>query len=356
MNSRSITSLALSAGAALAIGAVGLGSANASYNWGDNGYGACQNNYGESQWTVTGNCIQSLSGWVTVKGWTIYNATATCEDSISGPYPTQGSGSPFVPYLQGFVYSGQAFLNWANTNTTWPANGTTTSNFPYDGGGVAWQGSSGDITGDVPETVTLQLGNWNTNLTNAPTTWGTAHMAFGDTSPYSHTAQYAMACIGPNIAIGQNSYASGGLWSPNGVIAQGSINERPAAGATAMARESAVPAVRHNPRPAERNMLRRHAETSRPTLTRWRRVTLRPNVQRTFRMACPGGYQRTSQVDLTPEYAPKNMQAPTAAQIKGTRIPVLARSYNGTGATVRVKGTRLPVTTMLNAHLTCVKR
>ena len=73
-------------------------------------------------------------------------------------------------------------------------------------------------------------------------------------------------------------------------------------------------------------------------------------------MACPGGYQRASQVDLTPEYAPRTMKAPTAAQIKRTRIPVLARSHDRSGATVRVKATRLPVTTMLNAHLTCVKR
>lgn len=355
MARRIITFLAFFVGAVFAVGAVGVNSAKASYNWGDNGYGACQNDYGLS-WTETNNCVQALSGWVTVKGWTIYNASATCEDSISGPYPTQGSGSPFVPYLQGYVYSGQAFLNWSYQNSTWPTNGTTTSNFPYDGGGVAWQGSSGAITGDVPETVTLQLGDWDTNLSVEPTVWGTAHLAFGDSSIYSHTAQYAMACIGPNIATGQNAYASGGFWSPSGSIAQGSVAKRTRGSGTATARTNAAPSVRHNPRPAERNILRRHAGTSRPTVTRWRRITLRRNVKRTLRMACPRGYHRTGQVDLTPEYAPRNMKAPTAAQIKRTRIRVLSRSHDRRGATVRVKAMRLPVTTMLNAHLTCVKR
>jgi len=136
MSRRAIRAVAVSSAAACAVVAVGIGSANASYNWGDNGYGACQNSYGESQWTVTGNCIQSLSGWVTVKGWTVYNATATCEDILTGPYPTASN------FGGGYAYSGQAFLA-LDTTGTWPSNGATVSSNANGAGshGIAWQGA-----------------------------------------------------------------------------------------------------------------------------------------------------------------------------------------------------------------------
>jgi len=330
-----------------AVAVVGLGAAGAaqagSYNWGDNGYGACQNNGGVSDWTVTNNCLQSLSGWVTVKPWTIYNATATCEDILTGPYPTASN------FAGGFAYSGQAFLA-LDTTGSWPSNGATVSSSADNAGsyGIAWQGGS-DIGSDVAEVKTIQLGNWDLDVANAPTTWGTAVMAFGNSDLFeSQTAQYAMACLAADDAIGMNDYYSGGgVYTPN---------ERTPSGVVAMARENAAPQVRHNARPAERNHIIRHAEAQRATVTRWRRITLQPNVQRTIRMACPGGYQRSGNVEITPEYAPGNMKAPTAAQLRNTTFSVLRRSHDRRGATVRAKAARLPVTTMLNAHLTCVKR
>jgi len=201
----------------------------------------------------------------------------------------------------------------------------------------------------VAEVKTIQLGNWDLDVANAPTTWGTAVMAFGNSDLFgSQSAQYAMARLAADDAIGMNDYYSGGgVYTPN---------ERTPSGATAMARENAAPQARHNARPAERNHIIRHAEAERATVTRWRRITLQPNVQRTVRMACSGGYQRSGNVEITPEYAPGNMKAPTAAQLRNTTFSVLRRSHDRRGATVRVKAARLPVTTMLNAHLTCVKR
>lgn len=332
--------LSLAAVAVMGLGAAGAAQAG-SYNWGDNGYGACQNNDGVSDWTVTNNCLQSLSGWVTVKPWTIYNATATCEDILTGPYPTASN------FGGGFAYSGQAFLA-LDTTGSWPSNGATVSSNANGAGshGIAWQGGS-DIGSDVAEVKTIQLGNWDLDVANAPTTWGTAVMAFGNSDLFaSQSAQYAMACLAADDAIGQNDYYSGGgVYTPN---------ERTPSGTVAMAREH-TDTVRHNPRPAERNHVVRHADAAAPTVTRWRRITLQRNVQRTVRMACPGGYRRSGQVEVTPEHAPRNMKPPTTAQVRNTTFSLLRRSHDRTGATVRVKASRLPVTTMLNMHLTCVK-
>ena len=50
-----------------------------SYQWGDNGFGACDPGLGAGfSDGVTGpgsGCAQALSGWVDVKPWTIYEAT-----------------------------------------------------------------------------------------------------------------------------------------------------------------------------------------------------------------------------------------------------------------------------------------
>ena len=334
--------LALFVTAAVALGVAG-GASGGSYNWGNDGYGACQNSDGLTDWTVVNNCLQSLSGWVTVKPWTIYNATATCEDILTGPYPTASN------FAGGFAYSGQAFIA-LDTTGQWPSNGATVRSDTNGASshGIAWQGGS-DIGSDVAEVKTIQLGDWNLDVADAPTTWGTAVMAFGNADLFeSQTAQYAMACLASNVAIGQNDYYSdGGYYT---------ANERTPPGAMATARGSGRSGIRHNPRPAERNLVIRHPEAARPTVTRWRRITLQTNIHRKLRMACPGGFQRSGTADLMPEYAPKSMQPPTARQLHNTRFSVLSRSHDRSGATLQVKATRLPVTTMLNVQLTCVKR
>jgi hypothetical protein len=69
--------LALSVAAAVTLttAATAQGGSN---NWGNNGFGACTS-LGNSTYSDQsfGACVQSLSGWVSVKPWTIYNATPT---------------------------------------------------------------------------------------------------------------------------------------------------------------------------------------------------------------------------------------------------------------------------------------
>lgn len=79
--------LALSVAAAVTLTTAATAQSG-SNNWGDNGFGACTS-LGNSTYSDQsfGACVQSLSGWVSVKPWTIYNATPTCEDTLDGPYP-----------------------------------------------------------------------------------------------------------------------------------------------------------------------------------------------------------------------------------------------------------------------------
>ena len=95
-----------------------------SNNWGDNGFGACTS-LGDSTLSDQsfGACVQALSGWVSVKPWTIYNATPTCEDTLDGPYPVSQLQPTWANADEPQRFFGQAWYDGASMNQSVPSFG-----------------------------------------------------------------------------------------------------------------------------------------------------------------------------------------------------------------------------------------
>jgi hypothetical protein len=298
----------VSAGLVLALGASPASAGD--YNWGTNGSGACNQgspNAG-TEWNQ-GNCVMALSGWANVKPLTIMQATVSCEDTVSGPYPTATPGSNQSPSnLQpGPFYF--AYEWWAGMQSGW-----------------AWQGS--DISGDSPTGGPTE-GQFDPT-TGTVITWGSASGAFGNGTVYTKQAQYAAGCL--------NAYGAGEV---TGSIS--SSREPHSDGSSAMS-----VSVRHNPNPAERLIISRGKAGTRMVT---RRVTLRPNRSRTVRVACPARTKRIGQ-DTWIEYAPANGRAPSASSIAATRLSI-ANTGRLNGRTVAIRTGRLVHTTMLQLQITC---
>ena len=323
------------ASAALAVASMGLatGSAQAgSENWGSNGFGACTSLadivYPDTFSEPSGNCVQSLSGWVSVKPWTIFNATPTCEDTLDGPYPVSSlypSLTAWDPDEPEWVFSGQAWYNGASMNES-----VTT----VAGNGVAWQGSG--IDSDAADLPTAFYGNWDGNLAGS-IGWGTGIMAFGNPDLFdTKTAQYALACLGAE-SMGVEPY---GTYS----------------GSTSAAAHGS-PALRytHNPSPAERKRVIPRSGDSDTHVLAWHRITVKPSDTRKVTLRCPSGYERSGLLQLTHEHAPADMKAPSASEIKKNQVTVKSQKHQPKQARFTIKSKKLTMTTMVHAHLPCSK-
>lgn len=321
--------VAASATAALILGMMAASASSAqagSNNWGDNGFGACTS-LGNSTFSDQsfGACVQSLSGWVSVKPWTIYNATPTCEDTLDGPYPVSSLDPDFADTdTPQWVFSGQAWYNGAGMDQSVAA--------ALGGAGAAWQGNG--IDSDMAEDIDAFYGNWDGNLAVTPS-WGTGITAFGNPDLFeTHTAQYALACLEAQ-SVGVQPY--GTYASSLSVAALGQPTLR----------------VSHNPRPAERKHTVKVSKASDDHVMQWRRITLVPKDKRKVTVKCPAGYERLGHIQLTPEHAPKNMKAPTKKKIKKNKVKLTSRAHKGKKAVFTVKTKKLSMTTMVNAHLRC---
>ena len=312
-----------------------------SYQWGDNGFGACDPGLGAGfSDGVTGpgsGCAQALSGWVDVKPWTIYEATCSCEDLYDGPYP--------MSHLYGetdntYVVSGQAWNSKYINDSTLQYNssdlGTTIKPSEYEAA-VAWQGS--DIDGDVPTYMTLNFGNWSGGK---PTQYGTAHMAFGNPEPFSSkSAQYAMACV---TASWWEITPSERVPSP---LARQSESTDPVTG------HMKSPELTYNPNPGERNHVIEHGDGKHIRLHR--RITLQEGEKRKVVMKYPKGFERgPNRITFAAEYVTPDMSAPTQEHFDLTKIHQKAR-YKKNKAIFTVQPRKLALTTMLNAQLNLVK-
>ena len=316
---------------ALAVASMGAatGSAQAgSENWGSNGFGACTSlNTSEFADQSFGACVQSLSGWVTVKPWTIFNATPTCEDTLDGPYPLSSLYPSWANTDEPqWVFSGQAWYNGATMNES------VRVDFP--GAGIAWQGD--DIDSDVAEDIDAFYGNWDGNLAGS-VEWGTGIMAFGNPDLFStKTAQYALACLKAQ-SVGVQPY---GTYS-------GSVS----------APEQGSPALRytHNPSPAERKRVIPRSGDSDTHVLAWHRITVKPYDTRKVTLRCPSGYERSGLLQLTHEHAPADMKAPSASEIKKNQVTVKSQKHQPKQARFTIKSKKLTMTTMVHAHLPCSK-
>lgn len=324
--------LACGASAALAVASMGIatGSAQAgSNNWGDNGFGACTS-LGNSTYADQsfGACVQSLSGWVSVKPWTIFNATPTCEDTLDGPYPVSSLDPDFGDSdIPQWVFSGQAWYNGASMNQT-------VSAAPGGGTGAAWQGSG--IDSDLAENIGAFFGNWNGSSAETPS-WGTGITAFGNPDLFdTKTAQYALACLEAQ-SVGVQPY---GMYSRS-VSASASL----------------TPTLRHthNPSPAERKRIIPRSSDSDSHVLVWRRITVEPFDTRKVTLRCPSGYVRSGLLQLTHEHAPADMKAPTRSQLKKNQVTAKSQIHQPKQARFKVKSKKLNMTTMVHAHLPCSK-
>ena len=121
---RAVFGAVLLAVAALAVGASSA-SAN-SYQWGDNGSGACNSWQSQQQPSLVGTelgtyCMQSVTGWIQINGGASQQQAISCanNDSASG---------------LAWSVDGQPYVN----NGPW-------YDIVYSGGAVAWQtGNGGD--------------------------------------------------------------------------------------------------------------------------------------------------------------------------------------------------------------------
>ena len=321
---------AASATAALALGMMAATASSAqagSNNWGDNGFGACTS-LGNSTFSDQsfGACVQSLSGWVSVEPWTIYNATPTCEDTLDGPYPVSSLYPTWANTDEPqWVFSGQAWYNGASMDQS-------VSAAPGGGTGAAWQGSG--IDSDIAEDIDAFYGDWDGNLAVNPS-WGTGITAFGNPDLFeTYSAQYALACLEAQ-SVGIQPYST--YASSLSVAALGQPKLR----------------VSHNPRPAERKHTVKVSEAPGDHVMQWRRITLVPKDKRKVTVKCPSGYERIGQIQLTPEHAPKNMKAPTKKKLKKNKVKLTSRAHKAKKAVFTVKTKKLSMTTMVNAHLRC---
>lgn len=318
------------ASVALAVASMGAatGSAQAnSENWGNNGFGACTS-LGNSTFSdqSSGACVQSLSGWVTVKPWAIFNATPTCEDTLNGPYPVStlypswaNTGEPQ------WVFSGQAWYWGGSMDQSVAAPSDT---------GIAWQGD--EIGKEEAGNSNVFFGNWDGNLAVTPS-WGTGSMAFGNTDLFSsQIAQYALACLeAQSVGVQPYGTLSGSVSAPE----QGSPTLR----------------YTHNPSPAERKRVIPRSGDSDAHVLAWHRITVKPYDTRKVTLRCPSGYERSGLLQLTPEYAPADMKAPSASEIKKNRVTVKSQKHQPKQARFTIKSKKLSMTKMVHAHLPCSK-
>ena len=318
-----------------------------SYNWGDNGWGACDPGMGVSGLSEDGltgpgtGCAQALSGWVSVKPWTIYEATCTCEDLIDGPYPMSslyGSSDP------SYIISGQALryktIGQGDSTLNYDPSDLGTTVKPGGAGysyGVAWQGS--DIDSDAASEQTLDFGDWSGGKA---TQYGTAHMAFGNPEFWSSkSAQYAMACFTANYWVNPSLTRV-----PSPLARQSQLTD-PVTGY----RQSSE--LTYNPNPAERNHVIEHADGKHIKLHR--RITLQEGEKRKVVMDYPKGFERgPNRITFAAEYVTPDMSAPTQEHFDLTKIHQKAR-YKKNKAIFTVKSRKLALTTMLNAQLNLVK-
>ena len=309
-----------------------------SYQWGDNGYGACNQGMGSAFDSYTGpdsGCTQALSGWVDVKPWTIYEATCSCEDAYDGPYPMSALYNYIDPT---YVISGQAWTAKYQNDSSLQYNssdlGTTVKPKSYNAG-VAWQGS--DIDSDLATDLTLNFGNWEENTTQ----YGTAHMAFGNPDLFSSkSAQYAMACFTADWWEG----ASERMPSP---LARQSQSTDPVTGYMKSSE------LIYNPNPGERNHVIEHGDGKHIRLHR--RITLQEGEKRKVVMEYPKGFERgPNRITFAAEYVTPDMSAPTQEHFDLTKIHQKAR-YKKNKAIFTVQPRKLALTTMLNAQLNLVK-
>ena len=338
-----------------------------SYNWGDNGFGACNPGLGSDFVSPTGSyedapaCAQALSGWVDVKPWTIYEATCSCHDLYDGPYPLislyPNAGlfkdeiypiqSDFV--YPGFVVSGQAWSYKYRNSSTLPYNssdlGTTIKpGASWYTNGIAWQGS--DIDSDAATESTLDFGDWSGDYSQMYSQAGTAHMAFGNPDPFSSkSAQYAMACVDAGVWHGTN-YGAYGARMPSPLARQTESTD-PVTG------YMKSPELTYNPNPGERNHVIEHADGKHIRLHR--RITLQEGEKRKVVMEYPKGFERgPNRITFAAEYVTPDMSAPTQEHFDLTKIHQKAR-YKKNKAIFTVQPRKLALTTMLNAQLKLVK-
>jgi hypothetical protein len=320
------------ASAALAVASMGAatGSAQAgSENWGSNGFGACTS-LGNSTFSdqSSGACVQSLSGWVNVKPWTIFYATPTCEDTLDGPYPV----STLYPGLADadypiYVFSGQAWYAGAEMNE-W------VDDTAYGEIGIAWQGSG--IDSDLAKDHEVFFGKWDGDAAQS-VNWGTGMMAFGNPDLFSSkTAQYALACLEAQV-FGVEPY---GTYSRS---------------TSAAAFGSPVLRYSHNPSPAERKGVIPRSGDSDTHVLVWHRITVKPYDTRKVTLRCASGYERSGLLQLTDEHAPADMKAPSASEIKKNQVKVKSQKHQPKQARFTIKSKKLSMTTMVHAHLPCSK-
>ena len=314
-----------------------------SNNWGDNGFGACTS-LGNSTFSDQsfGACVQSLSGWVSVKPWTIYNATPTCEDTLDGPYPVSSLYPTWANSdTPQWAFSGQAWYNGASMNES-------VSAAPGGGTGTAWQGSG--IDSDLAEDIDTFFGNWNGDLTETPS-WGTGITAFGNPDLFdTYTAQYALACLEAQ-SIGVQPYGRYASSYPS--VAEPLTRQPEAKDPVTGKLKSSEITYTYNPNPAERNHVIEHADGKHIKLHR--RITLQEGEKRKVVMEYPKGFERgPNRITFAAEYVTPDMSAPTQEHFELTKIHQKAR-YKKNKAIFTVKSRKLALTTMLNAQLNLVK-
>lgn len=308
-------SVALGSIALVALTAGQAGAAT-SYQWGTGGSGVCTQGTppATSEWTA-GNCVMALSGWVVKSpGAGTYQLVVSCEDTESGPYPTDNPDTNGAPANLGPGPFYGSVQYWSDDG--------------YDAG-FGWQSSTDLWNSNFVDNIPTQ---GSVSSSGAVSTWGTGTGAVYFPSIKDGKYQYAAGCLndaGVSSYIGNTSNER--LGARTGALAMGRSRVRP--NRTPKGRVLVVP--------------RRGGG-----YVVDRRVTLRPHATRTVRAACPAGTQARN-ATAYPEYATPDMKAPTAAGLRGTSVSDRV-THDSRRGSVTVTTGKLSYVTMHHLRVTCI--